>query len=48
MRVQTLAQEDALEWEMAIHSSVLAWKIPWRQEPGELQLGGAFGGERAS
>ena len=30
-------QEDALEEEMATHSSILAWKIPWTEEPGELQ-----------
>ena len=36
-RVQSLGQEDPLEKEMATHSSVLAWKIPWTEEPGELQ-----------
>ena len=36
-RVQFLGQEDLLEWEMATHSSVLAWKIPWTKEPGRLQ-----------
>ena len=35
--VQSLDQEDPLENEMAIHSSILAWKIPWTQEPGGLQ-----------
>ena len=30
-------QEDILEWEMATHSSILAWEIPWTEEPGELQ-----------
>ena len=32
-QVQSLGQEDSLEKEMAIHSSTLAWKIPWMQEP---------------
>ena len=35
--VQSLGQEDPLEKEMATHSSTLAWKIPWREEPGRLQ-----------
>ena len=35
--VQSLCQEDPLEKEMATHSSTLAWKIPWREEPGKLQ-----------
>ena len=34
--VQSLGQED-LEKEMATHSSILAWKIPWMEEPGRLQ-----------
>ena len=33
-RVQSLRQEDLLEKEMATHSSILAWKIPWTEEPG--------------
>ena len=37
MRVQSLGQEGPLEKEMAIHSSILAWKIPWIQEPVGLQ-----------
>ena len=37
IQVQTLGQEDTLEKGMAIHSSTLAWKIPWTEEPGELQ-----------
>ena len=37
---QSLGQEDPLEKEMAIHSSILAWKIPWTEEPGGLQLMG--------
>ena len=36
-RVQSLGWEDLLEKEMAIHSSILAWKIPWKEEPGGLQ-----------
>ena len=36
-RVQSLGQEDPLEKGMAIHSSILAWRIPWTEEPGELQ-----------
>ena len=35
--VQPLGWEDLLEKEMATHSSILAWKIPWREEPGGLQ-----------
>ena len=37
MQVQSLGQEDLLEKEMATHSSTLAWKIPWAEEPGRLQ-----------
>ena len=36
-RVQSLGWEDPLEKEMATHSSTLAWRIPWREEPGRLQ-----------
>ena len=36
-RVQSLGQEGLLEKEMATHSSILAWKIPWMEEPGRLQ-----------
>ena len=36
-RVQSLGQEDLLEKEMATHFSILAWKIPWMEEPGRLQ-----------
>ena len=36
MWVQSLGQEDPLEKEMATHSSILAWEIPWTEEPGEL------------
>ena len=35
--VQPLGREDLLEKEMATHSSILAWKIPWMVEPGRLQ-----------
>ena len=35
-RVQSLGWEDPLEKEMAAHSSILAWKIPWTEEPGRL------------
>ena len=38
--VQSLGQEDLLEKEMATHSSILAWKIPWMGEPGGLQFMG--------
>ena len=41
MRVQSLGQEDPLEEEMATHSSVLAWKIPQTEDPGELQSMGS-------
>ena len=36
-RVQSLGQEDPLEKGMATHSSTLAWRIPWTEEPGGLQ-----------
>ena len=36
-RVRSLGQEDPLEKEMATHSSTIAWKIPWTEEPGRLQ-----------
>ena len=36
-QVQTLSQEDPLEKEMATHSSVLPWRIPWTEGPGRLQ-----------
>ena len=36
-----LGQEDPLEKEMATHSSTLAWKIPWTEEPGRLQSTGS-------
>ena len=37
MQVQSLGWEDPLEEGMATHSSILAWKIPWAEEPGSLQ-----------
>ena len=36
-QVLSLSREDPLEKEMATHSSILAWKIPWTEEPGRLQ-----------
>ena len=36
-QVQSLGWKDALEEEMVTHSSILAWEIPWIEEPGELQ-----------
>ena len=41
MQVSSLGQEDPLEEEMATHSSILAWKIPWTEEPGGLQSMGS-------
>ena len=43
-RVQSLGWEDLLEEEMATHSSILAWKIPWSEEPRRLQ---SMGSQRA-
>ena len=40
-RVRSLGWEDPLEKEMAIHSSTIAWKIPWTEEPGRLQSMGS-------
>ena len=39
--VQPLGQEDPLEKEMATHSIILVWKIPWMEEPGKLQSMGS-------
>ena len=36
-QIQSLGREDPLEKEMVIHSSILAWRIPWTEEPGGLQ-----------
>ena len=49
-QVQSLAQEDPLEKEMATHSSILAWRIPWTEEPGGLQSTGSqrVGHDRAT
>ena len=44
MWVQSPGQEDSLEKEMATHSNILAWKIPWTEEPGGLQ---SMGSQRA-
>ena len=41
MQVPSLVQEDPLEKGMATHSSILAWKISWTEEPGELQSVGS-------
>ena len=41
IQVQSLGWEDVLEKEMATHSSILAWKIPWTVEPGRLQSMGS-------
>ena len=41
MLVQSLGLEDPLEKEMATHSSILAWEIPWTEEPGGLQSMGS-------
>ena len=38
--VRSLGWEDPLEKEMAAHSSILAWRIPWKEEPGRLQSTG--------
>ena len=41
MRVQSLGQKDPLEEGMATHSGILAWRIPWTEEPGGLQSMGS-------
>ena len=40
-RIQSLGWEEPLEEEMTTHSSILAWKIPWMEEPGRLQSQGS-------
>ena len=40
-QAQSLGQDDPLEKEMAMHSSILAWRIPWTKEPGGLQSMGS-------
>ena len=42
--VRSLGQEDLLEVEMATHSRILAWKMPWMEQPGRLQ---SMGSQRA-
>ena len=42
MKVQSLSQEDPLEKGMTTHSSILAWEIPWTEEPGGLQFHGVM------
>ena len=37
MQIESLGWEDTLEEDVATHSSILAWRIPWTEEPGELQ-----------
>ena len=37
-QAQSLGQEDALEKGMSTHSNILAWRIPWTEEPGKLQI----------
>jgi len=39
-QVRSMGWEDPLEKEMANHSTILAWRIPWTEEPGRLQSGG--------
>ena len=41
MRVRSLVQEDPLEKDMATHSSILAWEVPWTEEPDGLQSMGS-------
>ena len=48
MQVRSLGQEDPLKKEMATHSSILAWKMPWSEEPGRLQPIGAPKGSDAT
>ena len=43
-QIRSLGQEDPLEKEIATHSSILAWKIPWMEEPGRVQ---SMGSQRA-
>ena len=40
MQVQSLNREDPLEEDMATHSSILAWRVPWTEKPGRLQSTG--------
>ena len=45
-QVQSLGREDRLEKEMATHSNILAWKIPWTEEPGRLGRLQSMGSQR--
>ena len=47
-RIQPLGEEDSLEKEMATHSSIPAWDIPWTEEPGGLQSMGSQSQTRLS
>ena len=47
-QIQSLGRENLLEKEMAPHSSILAWKIPWTEEPDRLQSVGSQSGTRLS
>ena len=47
-RVQSLGREDPLEKEMVIHSSILAYRIPWTEDPGRLQSMGSQSRTRLS
>ena len=47
MQVRSLGREDPLEKEMATHSSILAWRISWTEEPGGLQSTGSQGVRQA-
>ena len=46
MQVSSLGQEDTLEKEMATHSRILAWEIPWMEKPGGLQSMGSKESDR--
>ena len=46
MQVRSLGQEDPLEESMATHSSILAWRIPWTEEPGGLRTEESMGSQR--
>ena len=47
-QVRSLGQEEPLEKDMATHSSILAWKIPWTEKPGRLQFMGSQSQTRLS
>ena len=47
-QAQSLGEEDPLEREMATHTSILAWRIPWTEEPGGLQNMGSQSRKRLS